>query len=597
MLGAWLMMAALISSPWGVAAQAATRGLDEKWHFTDQSPAYQVQWPPQQSGELWRVDIDYAGGGLAFEGYIADPQSDEPLAQENRRGDYVFYHENGKPHLKGQYDDEGLITGIETVYRRDGSREELRQYEPDGYYPVKRFYADGSVELESLESTAERQDPIKRYRRDGSLLMDYFTLQREGAPVRVRLSYDPQGRVTQRKEEANGEVMTEEYRADGSLKERNRRGQGESYRSITQAYDEQGKLKYRRQVMMPDFDYDGLQVHVDGDTRSEEHYKNGLQEGLYTVRRDGQLLRRGEYHDDKPVGDWFETDKNSGAVTFISYDDHGEFQHQFEIGADLVVRDDQGIPGLPEAFQEVTRTLPEVGTTWLYQFNDAEPVVLTLTEKDGDQARYQVGQGQATLEEDVHRYQPVDQENGPMLRFPLHPGDVWRYRTEDTVKVPASDGAHWQYRYRTQITSTVSAVETIRVGAGTFKALRISREIAWRKDQASGEGGGLDRIKNGGDGQVDGFTQELLWYAPEAGRVVLKAHMESGDPNLPGRPAEQLLDNAATWFTELVALAGPGDTAEAGEPRHARAPQAGWIGFPMQRNNTWEYLMQSHSPQ
>ncbi len=113
-------------------------------------------------------------------------------------------------------------------------------------------------------------------------------------------------------------------------------------------------------------------------------------------------------------------------------------------------------------------------------------------------------------------------------------------------------------------------METIRVGAGTFKALRISREIAWRKDQASGEGGGLDRIENGGDGQVDGFTRELLWYAPEAGRVVLKARVESGYPSLLNRKAADLLDNAATWFTELVALAGPGKPA-----RRRAAPRPG----------------------
>ena len=59
--------------------------------------------------------------------------------------------------------------------------------------------------------------------------------------------------------------------------------------------------------------------------------------------------------------------------------------------------------------------------------------------------------------------------------------------------------------------------------------------------------------------------------------------------------AADLLDNAATWFTELVALAGPGETPQAGEPRHAREPRAGWIGFPMVRNNTWEFLMLNHS--
>lgn len=578
-------------------AGADTRALDGNMLFTDGEPYYQLHWPLEQGEGGWRVVVDKADGTLYFKGRIADPDAEDLLDDSNRRGPFTYYYDNGQPRMEGRYSDQGRIDGRATLYWENGQVREVRDFNPGGYRVLKGFHEDGGVALENLPDKGGRANRQKQYRKDGTLMLSEYSEPADGGGVRqVQLSYDAAGELTRRRVTDDATRVSEELK-EGRVVERLTTDLADTW-SVRERFNEGGELVSRERRLLPEYEQDGEQIFTDDDgVRQVDHYRNGKRDGEFTRRRGDTWLARGFYRNDQPVGRWFEVDPDSGQVTVTRYDDNGEHQGGYQIGADLVVLDDDGKPGVPKAFQEVTRTLPEVGTTWLYQFNDAEPVALTLTGKDGDLARYEVGGGEATLEEGLDRYQPVDQEDGPMLRFPLHPGDVWHYRTEDIVQVPAADGAHWQYRYRTETTSKVSAVETIQVGAGTFKALRISREIAWRKDQASGEGDALERIENGGDGQVDGFTRELLWYAPEAGRVVLKAHLESGDPNLLGRPAEQLLDNAATWFTELVALAGPGDTAEPGEPRHARAPRAGWIGFPMRRNNTWEYLMQSHSAQ
>ncbi len=589
------MLAGLFALLLSAVAGADTHALDGNMRFTDDESYYQLHWPLEQGEDGWRVVVDKADGTLYFKGQVADPKADELLDDSNRRGPFVYYYDNGQPRMEGRYSNQGQIDGRATLYWQNGQVREVRDFKPRGYRVLKSFHEDGSVALENLPDKGDRAARVKRYREDGSLMLSEYSEPTDGGGVhQVQLSYDADGELTRRRVTDDDTHISEALK-DGRVVERLTTDLADTW-SVRERFNEDGERVSRKRHLLPEYEQDGEQIFTTDDgVRQVDHYRNGKREGEFTRRRGDTWLAEGFYRDDQPVGRWFEVDPDTGDVTVTRYDDDGEYLGGYQIGADLVVRDDDGKPTVPEAFQDVARTLPEAGTTWLYQFNDAEPVALTLTEKDSDLARYDVGDGDATLKENPRRYQPVDEENGPMLRFPLHPGDVWRYRTEEIVTVPASDGAHWQYRYRTETTSKVSAVETVQVGAGTFKALRISRDIAWRKDQASGEGGGLERIKNGGDGQVDGFTRELLWYAPAAGRVVLKAHLESGDPNLLGRPAAQLLDNAATWFTELVALAGPDETPRPGEPRHAREPGAGWIGFAMQRNNTWEYLMQSHS--
>jgi len=577
-------------------AGADTRALDNDWFFTDGEPAYRLQWPLEQSDNGWRVVIDKPDGSLYFKGLVADPQADSLLDDGNRRGPFAYYYDNGQPRLEGRYNDQGLIDGRATVYWNNGQAKEIRDYQPDGYYVPKEFHKNGRLALETLPDKGERTARQQRYREDGSLLMREHTEPGEdGGLKNVQLTYDQQGELTRRRV-TDDKTQISENLEDGRMVERLTFDRADTW-SVRERFNEDGDLVQRARHLLPEYEQDGEQIFVTDDgVRRVSHYRNGKQQGAFSSRRGDTWLARGFYRDDQPVGRWFEVDQDTGAVIVTRYDDSGEYLGSYRIGAGLVAHDDGGKPVAPAALREVDRSLPAVGTTWLYQFNDAAPVALTLTGVDGGQARYDVGDGDAILEEDLDRYQPVGAEGGPMLRFPLHPGDIWRYRTESTVKVPASDGGTWQYRYRTEVTSKVTAVENVRVAAGTFKALRISREIAWRKDQASGEGGHFDAIDNGGDGAVEGFTRELLWYAPAAGRVVLKAHMESGYPNLLGRDAAQLLDNAATWFTELVALAAPGDTPSPAEARRAREPGAGWIGFAMQRNDTWEYLMQGHTP-
>ncbi|MCE7524586.1 toxin-antitoxin system YwqK family antitoxin [Alloalcanivorax xenomutans] len=576
-------------------AGADTRALDNDWFLTDGDPAFRLHWPLEQTDSGWRVVIDKPDGTLFFKSQIADPEALHLLNTSNRRGPFAYYHDNGQVELEGHYDDQGRITGQSIFYWDNGNAREIRDYLPEGYHVLKAFHENGGLAMEALPDKGERTGREKHYRKDGSLRSRLYTRPAEqGGLADVRLNYDPQGNIVARVE-ANDDVQVSETIKDSHLVERLTFDRAGTW-SLRERFNEDGDLIQRNRNLLPDNQKDGEQIFVTGEgVRRVSHYRKGKRHGASSSRRGDTWLAQGFYRNDQPVGRWFKVDEDTGEVTVTRYGDQGRFLGRYHIGADLVVHGDDGKPMAPAALREVERSLPPVGTSWLYQFNDAQSVTLTLTAINGGRADYEVGEGGITLREDLNAYQPESAEAGPTLRFPLHPGDVWRYDTESTVEVPVSKGGRWQYRYRTRVISRVDALEKIQVGAGTFAALRISREIAWRKDQARGEGAGLDNIRNGGDGLVEGFTRELLWYAPEAGRVVLKAHMESGDPNLLHRPAAQLLDNAATWFTELRALTGPGGKSHPGEPRYAREPRAGWIGFAMHANDTWEYRMQNHA--
>ncbi|RJS91778.1 hypothetical protein D3260_14375 [Salinisphaera sp. Q1T1-3] len=578
------------------AAHAETRALNKDLERTDETPAYRLHWPLKKTDSGWEAIVDRPDGTPYLRCRIVDPNARPMLADDNRRGPVTFYYDNGQVRQTGQYGDGGRLIGKARTYRNDGSLRDVRRYTPAGYRLIKAFNADGSVALESLPDKGVRTERQKRYREDGSLMRQtHVEPDDNGDPMEVARRYDRQGELTER-QEIHKTVQFTETLTDGHVVERQTFSRPEAW-SITERFDENGRLIKRDRRLLPDFVEDGEQIFTTRDgVRRVSHYRQGKKHGLETGKRGGTWLHRIRYRNDHPVGLGFDVDPESGEVTFTRYDDTGKYLSRYDVEADLITHDADGKPSLPDAWATVRRTLPAPGTTWLYQFNDRHPVRLRLQTVKNGVARYDVADGQSVREESVARYQPMDAAGGPMLRFPLHPGDRWEYETERVIHVPADDGARWQYRYRTHVVSRVTAVETIRVGAGTFKALRIRRGISWFKDRPSGEGARFDRIEKNDDGTVKGFTQELLWYAPKAGRVVLKTHVASGLANVLDRPAADQLTNVATWFTELVGLAGPGESPSPASPQYARAPQARWIGFPMQRNNTWEYLMQSHSP-
>ena len=590
------MLAALMALLMSATAAADPRALNRDWFFTDGEPAFLLHWPLKETEHGWRVVIDRPDGQVFFESYVADPGATLLLDKPNRRGPFTYYHDNGEVELEGRYNDRGVVTGEARFYWKNGNLREIRDHQPGGYEVIKAFRQDGSLSMERLPDKGRHTLREKRYREDGSLLALIYTRPGEKDSLEdVRLTYDPEGNMLARSV-ANDRFQSTEKFKNGELEEQVTSDRDGKW-LLRERYQEGGELVQRDRYLLPDYELDGEQMStIEDGVRRISHYRNGKREGRWGRRRGDTWLTGHWYRNDEPVGRWFEVDEDTGQVAVKRFDDTGKYLGGYEIGAELVVRDDDGKPWAPDELREVTRTLPEVGTTWLYRFNDGGPVPLTLTAVDGDRADYRVGESGVTLREDVDAYQPEGARAGPRLRFPLHPGDQWRYDIDSTVQVPVSEGAHWQYRYRARVISKVGAVETIRVGAGTFRALRVSRQIAWSKDQAQGEGARFEAIRNGDDGVVKGFTREILWYAPEAGRVVLKAQLQSGERALLQRPAAQLLDNAATRFTELVGMAGPGDSAEAGEPLHAGEAGTGWVGAPMRDNDTWEYLMQAHFP-
>lgn len=602
----YLTVIALLCLLLTIAASAETRALDLNMRLTSDKPAYRLHWPLTPSNAGWHVAVDRPDGTPYFTGTIADPEARPLLDKTNRRGAFVFYYDNGQAMLKGRYDDAGLIAGRARVYHPNGRLKEIRNYEPTGYDVIRAYHPDGSLAIETLPNQGKQTARSRRYREDGSLLEERYTVRNDhDGSVEIVLKYDRQHHLVERYK-IRPDVQINETLENGRIVERLTTHGAQARRltthgnrgwSLHEFFNEAGQLIQRDRHLLPGYEKDGKQIHTyDDGVRRISRYHNGQQDGPFQSRRGDTWLKAGAYKNDQPVGRWFEVDDDSGDVRVTRYDDAGQYLGGYRIDAALVAHDANGKPTLADTLTEVRRTLPPPGTIWAYQHNDAAPVTLTLEAVDDGTARYDVDDGQSTLAERINRYQPIDAKSGPALRFPLHPGDTWQYDSEQIVRVPVEDDAHWQYRYRAHVTNHVAAVEKIHVGAGTFTTLRISRETTWQKDRPQGEGGRLDTIENGGDGVVEGFTRDLLWYAPKAGRVVLKAHMESGNANVLDRDAADLLDNAATWFTELVALTGPGEQASPAEPQYARAPQAGWIGFTMRRNNTWEYLMQSHRP-
>ncbi len=114
----------------------------------------------------------------------------------------------------------------------------------------------------------------------------------------------------------------------------------------------------------------------------------------------------------------------------------------------------------------------------------------------------------------------ISGEHSP-LRFPLNPGRSWSFDY-----VVRSSGKE----VKVAQTALVRGWEEVRVAAGTFRALRVEHDGRY----VASEGGFT----------WSGKIRETYWYAPAAGRVVMREYRDTkGD----GSPWDQ-------WRDELVAI-------------------------------------------
>lgn len=580
----------------GTQVIAATRGLDSNWQFTDENTVYQIQWPPKKVGSLWKVVITTSRSAKVYTGFIANPDVPQPLAKGNRRGSYTYYR-FGQPVRSGQYDDTGHKTGIQTFYRGNGQVKKRVLFTEHGHSPIKTYYASGQLQMTVLPDTQDKYARSKHYNKDGSLGSYKYTEQKQGKTVQVTLFYDDNDEVEER-DITWPHRQVVEYLRDGVVRETRIHDPGSNW-WIKKEYNAQGELQSRHRRLWASFEKDGLQIEVSNTgVRTELHYNEGQRDGLFTRALDGKLLARGRYDHGQRVGDWFSTNRDANTVTFKHYGGNGEVITSYTFGRKLVERNDQGIPQVPQKWVKTKRRLPPVGTIWLYQTGDNKPVALTLKSVGESRATYDVAHGKATLVEDIDTYRRAnDHQLGIPLKFPLSPGKEWSNSYTATITVQGPNESSWQYRYRANAYNQVLKVERITVGAGTFTTYLVDRRINWTKDQASGEGF-FSRYHNAGDGVVSGSTRNLLWYAPKAGRVILRAHQVSGWSHLFNDSPEAFLNSARTMITELVGMAQPDESPRSHEARYtSKPPHVGWIGFKLYANDTWEYLMVWHTPE
>lgn len=144
------------------------------------------------------------------------------------------------------------------------------------------------------------------------------------------------------------------------------------------------------------------------------------------------------------------------------------------------------------------------------------------------------------------------------MPFPLHPGDHWERKFSVTSRAKQEDGQSFPLEYKANAGSRVVAVATVTVGAGTFATYVIDRQIAWVKRNATDDNTSKPtKSSQGLEHPVRGYTRQLLWYAPKAGRVVRQAERSAGQWSyLQGNP-DDFLDIAGTTTIRLIDISRP----------------------------------------
>lgn len=115
---------------------------DANWNATTKDKAIYYRPAPQKKGDgFWIVDY-YMNGTKQMEGFslIAEPH------KEQFEGLVLYYHQNGKPFHKANYE-KGKLHGKREVYYESGELKELGRYVKGKRNGVwKTFYKNGKIE-------------------------------------------------------------------------------------------------------------------------------------------------------------------------------------------------------------------------------------------------------------------------------------------------------------------------------------------------------------------------------------------------------------------------------------------------------------------
>jgi hypothetical protein len=240
----------------------------------------------------------------------------------------------------------------------------------------------------------------------------------------------------------------------------------------------------------------------------------------------------------------------------------------YRVEADLLVKSSQGKDVLPARWREIDRHLPPVGTTWVYLFELRHRTPLKLTAVRDGKAYYDVNDGKEHVTEDIATYHRTGRPQSPRLPFPLHPGDHWKGSYSTSYRIANIDGESLPVTEQGHTYSSVIGVSKVHVPAGIFLAYAIDRRIDWVKKDASGKNG-PEHLRH----PIHGFTREMMWYAPKAGRVVLEGTMSAGQAfYLEGQP-EEFMRNAAVTTIELESMRRPGQEDRKNVPETSSGEQ------------------------
>ncbi|MEZ2310524.1 hypothetical protein AB6809_28165 [Paraburkholderia sp. RCC_158] len=244
------------------------------------------------------------------------------------------------------------------------------------------------------------------------------------------------------------------------------------------------------------------------------------------------------------------------------------------------------------------RTLPPPGTTWCYSTGKGQTFPMTLKGSSAGVASYDigVGHGASAIEEQSDTYTPTNgtrQGSRRLIVFPIVKDKTWSDEFSEVLTARLGHDIQWQYTYQARSLSRVIGSEKRGVGAGTFDTFIIERKTAWTKRSPHSDSSELrEQHCDTDDCSVDGYSKEVLWYAPSVGRGVLRAYAQSGDKSVWDYSPDDLIRNASSLVTELVGYGNDAACASAQPPLLGSIPTAPWYGFPLLMNDTWEFLMQ-----
>lgn len=243
----------------------------------------------------------------------------------------------------------------------------------------------------------------------------------------------------------------------------------------------------------------------------------------------------------------------------------------------------------------IRRTLPPVGTTWVYSDGRGRMSKTKLLSVNQDRtATYALGEGaEEHLQESMDSYLEapgVHKGRKAILRFPFKVGDVWKDQFTEPGQIRQQSGFSYSYTYEEESYSQVKGREILEVGAGRFETYRIQRDAYWKKSQATSPSDILEDAS--GDQSLSGFSRTIYWYAPKAGRVVLRAQTQVGSrpPDWIEDATIAFLQNAHVDVVELVSFAVQGRTPTVGVPKFAWRPRmAPYSGFKLYLNDTMQF--------